>query len=374
MSGRVCFVLPSLAGGGAERVAVTILNGLEHSPWERSLYLFKREGPYLSELPASVAVASGDGEKGRERVTRLREYLQRTKPDVIVAFLSYVTVLLAARLARSRARVVFNLGTPVSAFLEDADYSWSRPGRRAAFRVISRAAYRRADLILATSGGVRDDVRKTFGLDAERVRVVHNPFDIDQIARAAQGPLDEADRPFWKAPVVVAAGRLAEAKNVPLLVDAFARLRRRPGNIDARLFILGDGEHESLVRDRIAQLKLDDAVRLCGFKTNPWRYMAKADVFALTSRYEGFGNVLVEAMACGVHVVATASAGSRGVVRYGVNGLLVDAHEPEPVAAALERVLTDSAFRSKLAASARAIAPAYVLPEIVKHYQAILQE
>src|SRR5262249_51213960 len=151
-------------------------------------------------------------------------------------------------------------------------------------------------------------------------------------------------------------------------------LRRRPGNIVARLFILGDGEHEGLVRDRIARLKLDDAVRMCGFKTNPWRYMAKADVFALTSRYEGFGNVLVEAMACGVPVVATASAGTREVVRDGVNGLLVDAHEPEAVAAALERVLTDHALRARLAAGARASAPAYALPEIVKQYQSILQE
>src|SRR5262245_2884321 len=247
MSGRVCFVLPSLAGGGAERVAVTILNGLEHSPWERSLYLFKREGPYLSELPASVAVASGDGEKGRERVTRLREYLQRTKPDVIVAFLSYVTVLLAARLARSRARVVFNLGTPVSSFLDDADYAWSRPGRRTAFRVVSRAAYKRADLILATSQGVRDDVRRTFDLEASRVRVVHNPIDFNRIDRAAAEPLDDADRVRWTPPVVVAAGRLAEAKNVLLLVDAFARLRRR---VDSRLFILGEGEHESAIRER----------------------------------------------------------------------------------------------------------------------------
>lgn len=371
MSRRVCFVLPSLAGGGAERVAVTILNGLETSAWARSLYLFERTGPYLDELSPSVSLASnGNGVSGG-RIARLRRHLLETEPDIIVAFLSYATVLVAAGLARSRARVIFNLGTPVSAFLEDRDYAWSRPWRRAAFTAASRLAYRRADLILATSAGVGDDVQRTFGVDASRIRIVHNPVDVTRIATATSEAVDERDRERMRPPVVVAAGRLAEAKNVPLLVEAFALLRRR---IDARLFVLGDGAHESALRDHIARLGLAGSVFLCGFKDNPWRYIAKADVFALTSRYEGFGNVLVEAMACGVPVVATSSAGTREVVVDGVNGLLVDAHTPAAVAAAIERVLSDGALRERLAAGARASAAAYAVPAIVRQYEAIFEE
>ena len=100
--------------------------------------------------------------------------------------------------------------------------------------------------------------------------------------------------------MIVAAGRLAEAKNYPLLIDAIAELRKQ---IDVRLFILGTGELEPAIRERIRERGLDASIILCGFQKNPWKYIGKADVFALSSRYEGFGNVLIEAMACGVPVV-----------------------------------------------------------------------
>ena len=134
--------------------------------------------------------------------------------------------------------------------------------------------------------------------------------------------------------MIVAAGRLADAKNYPLLIDALALLRQR---VPARLFILGQGDRGAAAaragRRAAARGRRGD---LCGFQRNPWKYIARADVFALSSRYEGFGNVLVEAMACGVPVVATAFAGTRDIVRDGVDGLLVERHEPAAVAAALD--------------------------------------
>src|SRR5262249_58467708 len=130
-----------------------------------------------------------------------------------------------------------------------------------------------------------------------RIRIVHNPVDLNAIAAASAESLDPLHERAWTRPAVVAAGRLADAKNYPLLLDAFAILRR---TVPARLFILGEGEREASMREQIARLGLDDAVVLLGFQRNPWKYIARADAFALTSRYEGFGNVLVEAMACGV--------------------------------------------------------------------------
>ena len=153
-----------------------------------------------------------------------------------------------------------------------------------------------------------DDLVSTFGVAKAAVRVVHNPVDLAAVAAAAQEPIDPAHADVWQHPVIVAAGRLAEAKNYPLLIDALARLRLR---VPARLFILGQGDDEQAIRALVAARDLDAAVVLCGFQRNPWKYIARADVFALTSRYEGFGNVLVEAMACGVPVVATRSSGTQ---------------------------------------------------------------
>jgi len=102
--------------------------------------------------------------------------------------------------------------------------------------------------------------------------------------------------------------------------------------------------------------------------------IARADVFALTSRYEGFGNVLVEAMACGVPVVATSSAGTRDIVHDGVDGLLVDRHEPAAVAAALERVLTDETLHRRLAAGALSTAQRFAVAAIALEYDRVLSE
>jgi glycosyltransferase involved in cell wall biosynthesis len=368
---RVCFVLPSLNGGGAERAAVAILNGMDAAAWDRSMYLFKREGPYLGEIAASVALSSGGDQSRYGRIADLRRYFRETQPDVIVSFLSFASVLLAARLARGRARVVFNQQTPVSAFLDDADYHWRRPWHRRLFRAVTRLAYGRADLVVATSHGVSDDLRDHFGMDGARMRVVHNPVDLDAIARAVAEPIDAAVRHVWDPPVIVTAGRLAEAKNIPLLIDAMALLRAR---VPAQLVILGQGDQEALIRARIAHHQLTGCVHLLGFQQNPWRYFAQADAFVLTSRYEGFGNVLIEAMACGVPVVATASPGTREIIEHDVNGLLVEEHTAAGVASALEQVVTDQTRHATLAAGARASVAQYALPVIAREYESLFRE
>jgi glycosyltransferase involved in cell wall biosynthesis len=368
---RVCFVLPSLNGGGAERAAVQVLNALDPAAWDRTMYLFERSGPYLAALDPSIALSTGGGGSRGQRWLALRRYFVDDRPDLIVSFLSYFSVLTAARAARIRARVVFNQQTPLSAFLEDGDYEWRRPSHRRLFSVVTRWAYRLADRIIATSEGVSRDLRRQFRVPADRITIVHNPVDLDAVTRAAREPLDPSIDAMWRPPVVVAAGRLADAKNYPLLIDAFAELRQR---MPARLFILGTGPREQAMRDQILARGLGDAVTLCGFQSNPWKYIARADVFVLTSRYEGFGNVLIEAMACGVPVVATTSPGTTEIVQRGVDGLLVDDHTPSAVAAALERVLSDEPQRDRMAAAARTNAERFALARIAGAYDRALAE
>ena len=368
---RVCFVLPSLNGGGAERAAVHVLNALDPSKWTRSMYLFERAGPYLADLDPGIALSFGHPGSRLRRWIDLRRFLRRTRPHLIVSFLSYFSVLTAARAAGVGARVVFNQQTPMSAFLTDQDYHWRRRWQRTAFSLATRAGYRMADAIVTTSKGVADDLVSEFGVGASRIRVVHNPVDLVGIAAAAAEPLDADHERCWSPRAIVAAGRLADAKNYPLLIDALFELRRR---VPARLFILGQGDGEHALREQIARLNLADAVVLCGFQRNPWKYIGRADVFALSSRYEGFGNVLVEAMACGVPVVATSSPGTREIVTPGVDGLLVDRHEPAAFAAALERLLTDAPLRERMSQAARRAAERFALPAIAAAYDGAFTE
>ena len=363
---KVCFVLPSLNGGGAERAAVQILNGLDAGRWDRSMFLFAREGPYLAELDPSIALTSAGGHSRWSRWNELRRCIADRRPHVVMAFLSYFSVLSAARAGYPGAKVIFNLQTPMSEFLTDADYHWRRGGHKAAFSAVTRIGYAAADAIVATSHGVARDLTAAFGVDPARIHVLANPVDLDRVRAASQEPIDPSVLPPGDGPLIVAAGRLAEAKNYPLMIEAMSAVRER---IPARLCILGQGELETPLRQLITARGLADSIALAGFQSNPWKYIARADAFLLTSRYEGFGTVLIEAMACGVPVVATASAGTRDIVRHGADGTLVEQHTASAVAAAVVALLTSPGRRLEMARAARHSADRFAIDRVVTRYE-----
>ncbi len=368
---KICFVLPSLNGGGAERAAVQILNGLDPDRWERSMFLFAREGPYLSEVDPAIAVTSAGTASRWGRWRALRARVGSERPEIVMAFLSFFSVLSAVRAANTGAKVAFNLQTPMSEFLTDADYQWRRRWHKAAFATVTRVGYAAADLIVATSHGVARDLTSAFAIDPDRITVLPNPVDLMRVRAASAEPIDEALLPAGSGPLIVAAGRLADAKNYPLMIEAFAALRQR---MPARLCILGQGELEPALRQLIAARGLGDAVVLAGFQANPWKYIARAEVFLLTSRYEGFGNVLIEAMACGVPVVATASAGTRDIVQHGSDGLLVEIHSPKHVADSLASILNSSERRTAMARAARAAADRFAVDQVIARYDTALEQ
>lgn len=368
---RVCFVLPSLNGGGAERAAVQVLNGLDAAAWDRAMFLFERTGPYLTDLDPAIVLQAASSPARGARWQSLRRFIKHRRPDVVVAYLSYATALTAIRAAHTDARVVFNQQTPLSAFLTDADYQWGQGWRRTVFTATSRLTYSAADMIIATSRGVADDLTQNFGVSPDAVRVVPNPVDLDGVRTLAGETLDAAADIGGTTPVIVAAGRLADAKNYPMLIDSMRILRAA---VPARLFILGQGELEPALRRQIAEHHLQDAVTLLGFHRNPWKYIVRADVFALSSHYEGFGNVLIEAMALGVPVVATASAGTRDIVTPGVNGLLVEPHTAEAMAAALRSVLEDGDLRAAMARAAKVSSERFAAPSVIARYDTVLEQ
>lgn len=368
---HVCFVLPSLNGGGAERAAVQLLNGLDAATWDRSMFLFERTGPYLNDVASGITLESAPHPSRIARWRSLRNFVRRARPNVVMAFLSFGSALTAARAAGAGAKVVFNQQTPVSAFLTDADYEWRRGWRRAAFTTGARFVYGAADLIVATSRGVADDLTRNFGVSPDAMRVLPNPVDLAVVRARAAEPIASGEQLRTGDPVVVAAGRLADAKNYPLLIDAIARLRAR---VPARLFILGQGELESSLRRQVIDRGLADAVTFLGFQPNPWKFIAQGDVFALSSHYEGFGNVLIESMALGVPVVATASAGTRDIIESESNGLLVHHHTVDAFASALGRVLENRELRDAMSRSARHAAERFAAPRVIAEYDAVLRE
>ena len=367
---KICFVIPTLTGGGAERVAVTVLSALDGARHERTLYLFSgADAVYFDRIAPGIRVVIAAQRSWVGRLWELVGFLRSTRPDVVMPFLSYFITAMAVSLAGVPARVIFNQGTPTTGFLDDPDFNWRQPWRRRVFALVTRWFYRRADAVVVTSQGVADDLVTTYGVPRANIRVLHNPVDLEAIAAGAAIALEPGDL-AGDHPVVAAAGRLAKVKNYPLLIEALAELSlERP----VHAWILGDGAERQPLEHLVEQRGLPGLVRFLGFQGNPWRFMARADVFVLTSTYEGFGNVLIEAMACGTPVVATRSPGTVEIIEHGTTGLLVD-HEPRAVARAIHELLTDAALRERLVARARESVAHYALPRVVDRYDRLFQE
>ena len=364
---KVCFVIPTLTSGGAERVAVTVLSALDATRYERTLYVFSRaDGVYFDHIGSGVRVVVATQQSWFRRLFELAAFLRSTRPDIVMPFLSYFITALAVMFSGTAAKLVFNQGTPTTAFLEDPDFSWRAPLRRGMFALLTRLFYARADAVVVTSRGVGDDLVANYGVAPDRIRVLHNPVDLDAIAAMVK------DDPgvSRSGPVIVAAGRLAGVKNYPLLLAAVARLK---GSLNVQAWILGEGSERAALEDTARREGIADLVTFFGFQKNPFQYIARADAFVLTSSYEGFGNVLIEAMACGTPVVATRSPGTEEIIGSGDNGLLV-AHQPDAVASAIATVLGDPALRGRLVSRARVTVKLYALPIVAQRYDQLFQE
>lgn len=363
---KICFVIPTLTSGGAERVAVTVLSALDPKH-ERVLYLFSSANAvYLDRVGDGIRVVVAKQPTWWGRLQELAAFLSEFQPDIVMPFLSYFITAMAVKWAGTRSIVVFNQGTPTSGFLEDPDFSWKQPWRRRVFAAMTRYFYNRADAIVATSQGVAEDLIANYGVSRPKIHILHNPVDLDAIVQQSSEPITELDAP----PIVAAAGRLASVKNYPLLIDALAALS---AHTPVHAWILGEGPERAKLEALAAARGVGSRVRFLGFQQNPWRFIARADVLVLTSSYEGFGNVLIEAMACGTPVIATRSSGTVEVVEDRQNGLLVES-SPSAVADAIKGLLSDRDFRARLVAAASEGVKRYATPLVAARYEALFLE
>ncbi|HVK78585.1 MAG TPA: glycosyltransferase [Kofleriaceae bacterium] len=371
---RVLFFTTHLGGGGAEMQAVRVANQLDPAAFEVHVAVCRRGGAYERLLrptvrlhhlaPARIRSSTAGLVLGAWPLRRLARALA---PDVVCSFMDGANVVAALAVGRrgDRPRVVACVQNTIS-----QELGTSRHPVKRTVRALIQRTYPRVDRIVALSRGVAADLIDNVPDTAAHVSVIYNAGLDDQLAARAAQPLDD-DAPAIPRPLVVACGRLAHQKGYPHLLDAFVRVRRETG---AHLWILGEGPDRAAIEAQIARLGLGDAVRLLGFRKNPYPYMAAADLFVLPSLYEGFGNVVVEAMAVGTPVVASDCPHGPGeIITDGVNGLLVPPAAPAPLAAAMIRVLGDPALARALAERGQARAQDFHVDKIGAAYAALLR-
>ncbi len=371
---RVLFFTTRLGGGGAEMQALRIANALDPAEFRVDVAVCRHGGEYERLLappvrlhhlaPASVRSSTAGLVIG---ALPLRHLARSLAPDVVCSFMDGANVVAAMSVARSRAapRMIACVQNTMSQEFGDTTHLV----KRTVLALVKRT-YPRLDGIVALSHGVATDLVDHIPTVAPLVTVIHNAGLDDQLTPRAAEPLDP-DAPPVPHPLVVACGRLARQKGYPYLLDAFAQVHRATG---AHLWILGDGPDRGEIELQIARLGLGEAVRLLGFRHNPYAYMSAADLFVLPSLYEGFGNVLVEAMAVGTPVLATDCPHGPGeIITDGVNGLLVPVADPVALAAAIRRVLGDRALALSLAERGRARAQDFHVDKIAAQYAALFR-
>lgn len=356
----ILFLIPTLTGGGAERVIVTLLTHLDRSRFKPTLAVVDLRGAaFRTDLPQDVELVDLRASRVLYALPSIVRLIWQRRPDVVLSTLGHLN------LALSIVRPLFPRGTRTIAresSVVTENLVASRFPRLWSF--LYRRFYRKHDLVVCQSRDMHDDLTRTFGFPADRSVIIHNPVDMEKIRSSAGAAVDH---PAFRTggPVFVAAGRLEREKGFDLLIEAMVLLPlARP-----QLVILGEGRLGGELRALVQRLGLEGQVHFAGFQRNPFAWFTKADAFVLSSRYEGLPNVVLEALACGTPVIATPAPGGIDELLGNQPDCVVAASISAPaLAEAMQRWLDGS--RAKV--GAEAVAP-YAVQRIVSRYEEVLQ-
>lgn len=316
--------------GGIGRNILNLAAAFHDHGCDVHVLLDKLEGPYLEQLHPAVGVHSLATSNALSGIPQMCLYLLRHKPHAILTPNVRLTVLAlrATRLVRPSAGVFANVHNTYSRTF----------GRLSAKKAASRTKkiqhhYPRCRGIIAVSSGVAEDFCRLTGLPSQAVTTIHNPVVTPELTTLAEQPLTHPWFTPEAPPVVLSVGRLETQKNFPLLIEAFEQTRAQ---LNCRLVLVGDGTQRGVIEARVVASPFATDIALLGHQSNPYNYMRHAGVFVMSSQWEGFGNVLAEAMATGTPVVATdCPSGPREVLDNGRYGTLVPMGDSAALAAAI---------------------------------------
>lgn len=331
---RLALFLPSLGGGGAEKRMLNLAMEFTKKGYAVDMLLSKREGAYLSSVPAHIRVIDFNASRPLKAIPALVRYLSLEKPQAMLSTITSANLaaIWACQISRSRTRCVICEASNLSTELHN-----SVAHNRLLMPLLIRRFFPKAYAIVAVSQGAADDLARTAGIPRQSIRVIYNPVISSMLLAKSR---EAADHPWLQSspiPVIVGMGRLTRQKNFSTLIRAFAAVRER---IPSRLILLGDGEERPLLESLSLRLGIAHDVDLPGFVSNPYPTLAKASLFVLSSRWEGLPWVLIEALACGTKVVATdCPHGPREILDNGTYGQLCPVGDVPSMAAAMIRAL-----------------------------------
>ena len=332
---QISFFLPSLQGGGAERVLVQLVNSFHLKGYQVELVVGDANGPYRQEVHPDVRVIDFKKQRVLSCLLPLVRYLRARRP------LALYTTMMHANVLSIIAKGISGVATRV--VVREANTTESTNGKpveesKSALLRIAARVYPRAHAVVCVSHGVKNSLMRDLNLsDSSKLSVIYNPVISDQFYTLANEPTPLLTFKRKNASLLVAVGRLQKAKDYPTLLRAFAIFRQ---NRDSQLLILGEGTEREKLESMISDLGLKEDVLMPGFVSNPFAYMKEADLFVHSSLYEGMPNSIIQALALHKRAVVTRTKDGPAELFDGVEGVkVVSTGQPEAFANAVEQML-----------------------------------
>ena len=340
---HILILLPNLCGGGAERLHILLAKHWHAHGIKVDFALMQRHGDLLSLLPDGIDVIDLKADRIRQVIFPLARYLRGVRLDIIIAAMWPLTsaAVLSWRLAGKPGRLYLSDHTQLSvSCVQELNLSPRY------LQAVMRLTYPAASGLIAVSEGVKKDMCQLGGFTNSQVRVIYNPA---AIGVSSQSEYKSVRQKLWGSGFdyhILSAGTFKAQKDHATLIKAFSLL---PTLLNARLTILGEGSLRPELEALVQQLGLQGRVAMPGFVVDPYPWYRTADLFVLCSRWEGFGNVIVEALECGLPVVSTdCPSGPAEILENGRLGQLVPVEDPVALAASMVKGLADPVDRAML--------------------------
>ncbi len=327
---KVVFFIYRLGGGGAARTILNIINHLDREKFEPILVTLNFTYDYERFVRDDISFIKLRKRRLRSAILLLASLLRKERPEILFSTVSTYNIIaiLAKLISLTNTKVI----------IREAALLGGTKKENFKLRIYG-LIYRFANGVIALSEGVKQNLIDVYHVKPQKIRVIYNPVDLLHIERQMTDEIPPIIKNIKKKnqKVIVTAGRLVDEKDHLTLIRSFSMVCK---NIKVDLIILGEGELKEKLQEKVNQLQLDEKVHFLGFQKNPYPFIKNADIFVLSSLSEGFGHVLVEAMACGTPIVSTdCKPGSTEVLDDGKYGLICKVGNPKDMSDKILSVL-----------------------------------
>ena len=329
---KIVVAIPSFRIGGAERFMINLVNNLDDRKFDKTLLVINGEGAYKSLVKPNIKIIDLKKNRVSKSKKQIVEVINQIEPDFIVSTLVHLnlTILGLKKKFKNNPKIIVREATNILNFINK-----DQKLKRLFYKLAINKFYIKSHKVVMQCNGMKEKFINDFSIPESKLETIYNPVDIEFINKKSLEPVTDVIFEDDKINLI-SVGRLSDEKDFPSLLKAIEILKNKKKVYNIKLNIIGDGPNRDSIEKLISDLNLTNEVQLLGFKDNPYKYIKSSDIFVLPSKIEGFPNVLLEALTCGIKIVSTdCETGPREILLNDIYGNLCKVGDPGSIAAAI---------------------------------------